>query len=880
MTPPPLPAALSGHIDTLMIDNFDSFTWNLYQSLSLLGTHVTVVRNDALTVNQLPLLNINRLIISPGPGHPKNDSGVSRDAIKYFAGKIPILGVCMGLECIVDVYGGEIGSVHFHYSLYETNALPVSYAGEIKHGKLSPITHDARSIFLSLSQSIQSTRYHSLSASLISLPSCLMVTSATSDTGVIMGVRHRTYVVEAVQYHPESILSQEGEGLLKNFLTLRGGTWEENPHAKVNDTEMPPFPYEALTTKSKSITPDAAKSSASSILTKIAQNRTSDVESLSNTPGLTLPALNAHLSLHLAPPPISLSQRLLQVRNGMALLAEIKRASPSAGPIAPHTSAPHTALSYALAGASAISVLTEPSYFHGHLEDMRAVRLAIEGLDRRPAVLRKDFVLSEYQVVEARLAGADSVLLIVAMLGKDRTRELLEYSMSLGMEPLVEVNSPSELHIALDIGAKIIGVNNRNLHSFSVDMSTTSSVAEVLEQKGKTGEVILCALSGIKSPVDVRAYREQAVKAVLVGESLMRAEDKGKFIRQLLDLDDPVPTSSPINPETIFPTPLVKICGILTASEALSAANAGADFLGLVFVPLSKRHVSAPLAREISLAVRNAFPLPESDDEEYENENLNLPLPWFTSHTRASYLPSPTRKTRPLLVGVFQNQPLRYIQRIVHDVGLDMVQLHGSEPIEWARSIGVPVIRAGGVPPPSVPTSASEEKEEIVDGENKVKEVQSAPLPTPDPLTTLTIPGYHHFILLDTTASPKSLSPSGGTGKILDWAVATRLVNKGEVPVISPDVGVGAYPARHVANDTGEQNDNEQPTSAFPLPLILAGGLSPSNVRKAVKIVRPWAVDVSGGVERDGIDSELGKKDGRKDAEKMLAFVRAAKGLD
>lgn len=115
MQPAPLSAALSGHIDTLMIDNFDSFTWNLYQSLSLLGTQVTVVRNDALTVDQLPLLKINRLIISPGPGHPRNDSGVSRDAIKYFAGKIPILGVCMGLECIVDVYGGEIGLVHFHY---------------------------------------------------------------------------------------------------------------------------------------------------------------------------------------------------------------------------------------------------------------------------------------------------------------------------------------------------------------------------------------------------------------------------------------------------------------------------------------------------------------------------------------------------------------------------------------------------------------------------------------------------------------------------------------------------------------------------------------------------------------------------------------------
>lgn len=862
MTPTPLPATLSGDIDTLMIDNFDSFTWNLYQSLSLLGTKVTVIRNNALTADQLALLHINRLIISPGPGHPKTDSGVSRDAIKYFAGKVPVMGVCMGLECIVDVYGGEIG-----------------YAGEIKHGKLSPVIHDGRSIFLSLPQSIQSTRYHSLSASLLSLPSCLMATSATSESGVIMGVRHRTYVVEAVQYHPESILSEEGEGLLKNFLSLKGGTWEENPHAKVNDPEMPPFPYEALTDKSKSITAEAAKSSAPSILTKIAQKRTSDVEALSNTPGLTLPALNAHLSLHLAPPPISLSQRLLHARNGMALLAEIKRASPSAGSIAPHTSAPHTALSYALAGASAISVLTEPTYFHGHLEDMRAVRLAIDGLDSRPAVLRKDFVLSEYQVVEARLAGADSVLLIVAMLGKDRTQALLEYSTTLGMEPLVEVNSPSELHIALDVGAKVIGVNNRNLHSFTVDMSTTSGVAEVLEQKGKTGEVILCALSGIKSPVDVRAYREQGVKAVLVGESLMRAEDKGRFIRQLLDWDEPVQKSpsSGIS-ESIPPTALVKICGILTPSEAISTANAGADFLGLVFVPSSKRRVSVHIAREISLAVRNTFPLPDSDDDEGEDEYSNLPLPWFTSHTRASYIPSHMRKTRPLLVGVFQNQPLRYIQRVVRDVGLDIVQLHGSEPIEWARSIGVPVIRVGGVPP-SAPESIPEEKPESASEGNEAEETNTTPLPSPDPLATLTTPGYHHFMLLDTTASAQSSSLGGGTGKTLDWALAARLVKKGEMPVISPDVSVNASPNGAV-NGTWEQNVDEEPTSTFPLPLILAGGLKPSNVREAIEHVRPWVVDVSGGVERDGVDAELERVGGRKDEEKVRAFVRAAKGMD
>ena len=105
---PALPAQLARPLDVLMIDNFDSFTWNLYQSLCLLGADVTVVRNDAITAAQLPLLNIRALIVSPGPGHPITDSGVSREAIKYFAGKKPVLGVCMGLECLVDVFGGEI----------------------------------------------------------------------------------------------------------------------------------------------------------------------------------------------------------------------------------------------------------------------------------------------------------------------------------------------------------------------------------------------------------------------------------------------------------------------------------------------------------------------------------------------------------------------------------------------------------------------------------------------------------------------------------------------------------------------------------------------------------------------------------------------------
>ncbi|EEB90667.1 hypothetical protein MPER_11095 [Moniliophthora perniciosa FA553] len=195
-----------------MIDNFDSFTWNLYQQFCLLGAQVTVIRNDAISPKQFPQLKLNSLIISPGPGHPQTDSGISREAIKYFQGKVPILGVCMGLECLVDVHGGKIG-----------------YAGEIKHGKVSRVRHDGRGCFRGISQGIKSIRYHSLSASESSLPPQLEITSASEESDVIMGVRHKEYTLEAVQYHPESILSEGGDDLIRNFLGLRGGYWERKP---------------------------------------------------------------------------------------------------------------------------------------------------------------------------------------------------------------------------------------------------------------------------------------------------------------------------------------------------------------------------------------------------------------------------------------------------------------------------------------------------------------------------------------------------------------------------------------------------------------------------------------------------------------------------
>lgn len=276
------------------------------------------------------------------------------------------------------------------------------------------------------------------------------------------------------------------------------------------------------------------------ILERIYAQRQKDVEVAKSTPGTRPEELDAYLEMGLAPPLIPLVPRLKRnpstatASPSLSLMAEIKRASPSKGDIAPFVNPARQALVYAQAGASVISVLTEPTWFKGTLLDMRLARAAVDALQDRPAILRKEFIFSEYQIAEARLWGADTVLLIVAMLEQELLRTLYTYAVGLGMEPLVEVNNAQEMARALEIGAKVVGVNNRNLHTFSVDLGTTSGLVDIVRER----DVVLCALSGIQGPEDVKAYKEQGVNAVLVGESLMRAGDTKAFIKELLAWPD------------------------------------------------------------------------------------------------------------------------------------------------------------------------------------------------------------------------------------------------------------------------------------------------------------------------------------------------------
>ena len=183
----------------LMIDNYDSFTWNLVQYLGELGADVHVHRNDAITLAEIAAWEPSHIVVSPGPCTP-NEAGISVDLIRAFAGKVPILGVCLGHQAIGQAFGGRIVR-----------------AQRVMHGKLSPVAHDGKGSFTGLPSPLAATRYHSLAIERASLPADLEVT-ATADDGEIMGVRHRRFAVEGVQFHPEAILTEHGHALLRNFL--------------------------------------------------------------------------------------------------------------------------------------------------------------------------------------------------------------------------------------------------------------------------------------------------------------------------------------------------------------------------------------------------------------------------------------------------------------------------------------------------------------------------------------------------------------------------------------------------------------------------------------------------------------------------------------
>ena len=521
----------------------------------------------------------------------------------------------------------------------------------------------------------------------------------------------------------------------------------------------------------------------------------------------------------------------------MCLAAEFKRASPSKGLINPGATAAAQAATYGAAGASVISVLTEEHWFQGSLDDLRAARLATTGQAyRRPAILRKEFVFGTYQIYEAAAHGADTILLIVAVTPADLLKVLVDTCREVGMEPLVEVHGQSELDVALNAGARVIGVNNRNLHTFQMDLATTDRTAEELAKRGirfdhrlcsegggaataatmAMPEYALCSLSGMSSPTDVDRYRQIGVGMCLIGESLMRAADPAAAIAGLCldpaDYDQRMMDAAAAGGAYTAGTKIVKVCGITTAEDALVACRAHANLIGVIFAPKSKRCVTAEQAADVVRAVRDFGERSGRIGLACPGNNVAKMAPVQALFVKARALEEAAR--RPLVVGVFQNQPAEFIREMVDTCGLDMVQLHGQEGMEAASEdiCGVPALRVV-----DIETSTDGSSSKAVASTDAVQKILDGV--TSDPAA----------ILLDT--SIKGSKEGGGTGVTFDHSIAEQLQNRG-------------------------------------LPVIIAGGLKPGNVKDAVMKTRPWGIDVSSGVEQSP---------GKKNHDAVTKFVGGAR---
>ena len=451
------------------------------------------------------------------------------------------------------------------------------------------------------------------------------------------------------------------------------------------------------------------------------------------------------------------------------LIAEVKRASPSKGLLAERFDPVAQARAYAAGGAAAISVLTEPDFFRGALDHLRAVRAAVDA-----PVLRKDFLLDPYQVYEARAAGADAVLLICALLDDETLRALLALTRALGMEALVEAHNADEARRAVALGASVIGVNSRDLRTFAVDPDVVRRLRPLVP-----ADRLFVAESGIVDERDAARARAFGVDAILVGEALMRAPAPDSLTRRLAN----APGGATAHFFGATSDPFVKICGLKTPDDVRAALRLGADAFGLIFAA-SRRQVTPEHARQLVHVARIASEQPAQAGFVADREGGPLGAALAAS---------------ALAIGVFVNEPVERIASIATTVGLDAVQLSGDESPEMcaavAEATGLPVLRA-----------------------LRLRTLDDLPLLEEYALAGATL-------LLDTPTGDGSY---GGTGQTGDWRLAAEAARR--------------------------------------WPIILAGGLTPDNLAEALAVVAPRGVDVSSGVETNGVKDEM----------KIADFLRVA----
>ena len=422
-------------------------------------------------------------------------------------------------------------------------------------------------------------------------------------------------------------------------------------------------------------------------------------------------------------------------------ICEVKKASPSKGIIAEHFPYLDIAKEYEVAGAAAISVLTEPDFFKGDKKYLQEIASTV-----KIPVLRKDFIIDEYQIYQAKVWGASAILLICACLDVPTLTKFRELADSLGLSTLVEAHDENEVQMAIDCGARIIGVNNRNLKDFTVDVQNSVRLRNLVQD-----DVIFVSESGLETPEDIQVLRDNNIGVALMGETFMRSPNK---VEKLAYLYGPT-----------YYTPKVKMCGISKVETIPAVVEAKPDYMGLVFAP-SKRQVTVEQAKILI--------------EELHKQCIN--------HYDIKVV-----KT----VGVFVNETLDNLVRIADTANLDAVQLHGDEDEAFIQSLkertNVEVWKAI-----QIRTAADTEK--WIDS--------SADM--------LLFDAYHK-------------DERGGTGEVFDWSSL----------------------------------------DAFERPFMLAGGIDSTNVARAIRTVRPYGIDISSGIETNGV----------KDDEKITAFTKIVKSI-
>ncbi len=429
-------------------------------------------------------------------------------------------------------------------------------------------------------------------------------------------------------------------------------------------------------------------------------------------------------------------------------ICEVKKASPSKGIIAEHFPYLDIAKEYEVAGAAAISVLTEPDFFKGDKKYLQEIASTV-----KIPVLRKDFIIDEYQIYQAKVWGASAILLICACLDVPTLTKFRELADSLGLSSLVEAHDENEVQMAIDCGARIIGVNNRNLKDFTVDVQNSVRLRNLVQD-----DVIFVSESGLETPEDIQVLRDNNIGVALMGETFMRSPNK---VEKLAYLYGPT-----------YYTPKVKMCGISKVETIPAVVDAKPDYMGLVFAP-SKRQVTVDQAKTLVEELHRGYAQKYGSDTEHDKND--------------------TIKT----VGVFVNETVDNLVTIANEANLDAVQLHGDEDETFIQSLkertNVEVWKA-------IQIRSAADVEKWIDS--------SADM--------LLFDAYHK-------------DERGGTGEVFDWSSL----------------------------------------DAFERPFMLAGGIDSTNVARAIRTVRPYGIDISSGIETNGV----------KDDEKITAFTKIVKSI-